>query len=425
MRDRVFGLVVTFLLAGALPAAAQQVMELPASDQVLNPNFEDVFRVGSFDAEEWATFGGISGVAFDDQGHLYIFDRQASRVTVVGGDGRFVREFGQPGEGPGELRMPQSFTVMRDGTTVVADMGHRAYSLFDAQGEYTGMVGMGEGDIVRIGEMQPDPRGGGVIMGGGSMSMSMRGGPGGMPEPPTTRPVEHIRLHGDEAGASLIVDAWLPPRGDDRPQELSGGGVRIAMATGGPRTFEPGLYTGVLPDGGLVYSDSSAYHLKVLGADGTLRHILHRPLQPRPVTEAMQEAEKERQLTELEAGDGPRMSVVMSGPGGGRQSVSQDAIREMMRSRVEQLRFYPELPVLQGLATGWEGTIWVERRGEEPVGPGPIDLLQSDGEYIGTFAAGVTEIPMAFGPDGLVAFVETDEFDVPTVVVRHIPQRIR
>ncbi len=40
---------------------------------------------------------------------------------------------------------------------------------------------------------------------------------------------------------------------------------------------------------------------------------------------------------------------------------------------------------------------------------------------MGTFATGVTEIPGAFGPDGLAAYIETDDFDVPTIVVRRLP----
>ena len=34
-------------------------------------------------------------------------------------------------------------------------------------------------------------------------------------------------------------------------------------------------------------------------------------------------------------------------------------------------------------------------------------------------------MPDAFGPGGLVAFVETDEFDVPVVTVRQSPAAIR
>ena len=85
------------------------------------------------------------------------------------------------------------------------------------------------------------------------------------------------------------------------------------------------------------------------------------------------------------------------------------------------MEFYHEIPVVRTLRTSWEGTIWVRRRGDEPASDGPIDLLTPDGDYIGTYAAGATEMPDAFGPDGLAAFIELDELDVPSVVVRRLP----
>ena len=57
--------------------------------------------------------------------------------------------------------------------------------------------------------------------------------------------------------------------------------------------------------------------------------------------------------------------------------------------------------------------------------PGPIDVIGSGGRYVGTFPAGQLKMPDAFGPDGLVAFIETDEFDVPVIAVRRLPQQIR
>ena len=76
--------------------------------------------------------------------------------------------------------------------------------------------------------------------------------------------------------------------------------------------------------------------------------------------------------------------------------------------------------MIRGLATTWEGHIWVLRRGEAPTGDGPIDVLAADGRYLGSHRAGATRIPAAFGPDGLVAFIETNELDVQTVTVRRI-----
>ena len=72
----------------------------------------------------------------------------------------------------------------------------------------------------------------------------------------------------------------------------------------------------------------------------------------------------------------------------------------------------------------WGGTLWVQRRGDEPVSNGAIDIVSPDGGYVGTFAAGETSIPSSFGPDGLAAFIEMDEYDVSTIVVRRLPGAI-
>ena len=63
----------------------------------------------------------------------------------------------------------------------------------------------------------------------------------------------------------------------------------------------------------------------------------------------------------------------------------------------------------------------MQRTGEEPESDGPIDVLTTEGEYVGTYRTGTTEMPDAFGPDGLAAFIELYEFDVPSVVVRRLP----
>ena len=84
------------------------------------------------------------------------------------------------------------------------------------------------------------------------------------------------------------------------------------------------------------------------------------------------------------------------------------------------------IPVLSALHATWDGALWVERQGEEPwAGFGPIDVMRADGEYLGTFAVGATKMPDAFGPDGLVAFVELDELDIPSIVVRRLPVEVR
>ena len=48
-------------------------------------------------------------------------------------------------------------------------------------------------------------------------------------------------------------------------------------------------------------------------------------------------------------------------------------------------------------------------------------MLTAAGRYLGSYPAGASVIPSAFGPNGLAAFIERDEFDVEMVVVRRLP----
>ena len=214
------------------------------------------------------------------------------------------------------------------------------------------------------------------------------GGPAGGPEPPF-RPVYRLMLAGDEAVQDTVIRAWRP--------------------SGDPGGFGPALVARTLPDGSLVYTDSSAYAIKVATRDGNLTRVLTRSFRPEPVTARIRDAEIERRLAENEeryASANDRFAA---------------ARLELGQTRIRNMEFYHEIPVVRTLRTSWEGTIWVQRRGDEPVSDGPIDLLTPDGGYIGTYATGATEMPDAFGPDGLVAFIELDEFDVPSVMVRRPP----
>ena len=419
---------------------AQEVVEVTGRDRSINSEFEEVYRVGVVEGESWEMLAQVGRVAFDAEGNLYIFDGTAGltrfggvglvrsgevRVLVFDAAGRFVREFGSSGGGPGEFNQPMGFAVLRDGTVVVSDVGHRAYQLFDASGEFQRMVRAGDDpDAVAIPahDIRPDPRGGAVFAGGSAGSIVM--GAGGATDPPTFRPLLQVDLDGETVRADTVAEGWLPPRTDlddvatgPVPSDLRDMLRSMAM----PTVFEPEFLVGVLPDGGIVYSDSSAYTLKV-APPGTpeVARIIRRPFEPEPVTEAVREAREERLAAARRARGGtggPRRLMLVGAAEG--NNPRPEATFEL------EDRYYHEVPVVRGMATTWEGRIWVQRRGEEPESNGPIDVLTPEGGYVGTYATGATAMPDAFGPDGLAAFVERDELDVPRVVVRRLPNDVR
>jgi hypothetical protein len=312
--------------------------------------------------------------------------------------------------------MPFSFDVMRDGRIVVSDLGHGAYHLFGADGAFVRMVGMGSagGGMLRLGTIDALPGEEAIVTAGGGGVVTMQGGD---PEP-STRPIERLDIAGAEVATTTVADGWRPPPGE--AQTMSGGGMSFQM-TVSQRAFEPEILFAALPDGMVAFADSTGYAVKIASSLGGVTRVLTRPFRPEPVTDRMQQAERERRLAELEEGGGPRLRMMVDGAGGGGGSVAQGAVNEMMRNQVAQMQFYPEVPVILALSTSWNGRIWTQRRGRAPMDPGPIDVLTPDGRYVGTFPAGATAMPDAFGPDGLVAFVEEDDMGVPTVVVRRTP----
>ncbi len=405
------GAVAVAGLSAAGPAMAQEVIDLPSEDRHLNPALDEVYRVGSVLGEDWEQFGNLRRVAFDAAGRLYIFDNQLARVVVVGTDGGFRRAFGRAGDGPGEFRLPDGFAVMRDGRVVMGDLGHRAYHIFGADGEFERMVRMApEPGTTRITDLLPDPREEAVYSAVGAQMLRSGSGTAPRTTPPTSRPVERLILTGDVAVKDTVAEGWLPQR--EARTGLPAGG-RPSFDYPPRQVFGPMMLAGVLPDGSVAFSDSSAYAIKIARAGAGVLRILRRPLRPTRVTDRVIENERERRAALAAAGRGPRMVI------NGVEFFPQV-------ERLDRVGVFTEVSIARGLRTSWEGEIWVRRRGEEPGDDaGPIDVLTMDGRYVGTYPAGAIALPDAFGPDGLAAFIEQDEMDVETVVVKRLRRSAR
>lgn len=397
MTARLIAVIITLAsLLATVPTTAQEIITLPAEDRPLTPEFEELYRVGSVSGADWEQFGNVRRVGFDGAGRLYVFDNQADRVTVVGPDGEFLWAFGRSGEGPGEFRNADGLAVMRDGRAVLADAGHRAYHIFGADGTFERMVRMApEPGGVTITDLLPDPGGEAIFSAVGAQTLSAGGITLGSTDRHTSRPVERITITGDEARKDTVAEGWLPP-GNIRPVKV----------------FGPRILVGVLPDGSVAFSDSSAYAIKIARPGAGVWRILKRPFHPIPVTDRVIEAETERRVKVYEEQGVPPM--ILNGV-----NVNTRSPREQVMATFDRFGFFDEVSIVRGLRTGWDGEIWVRRHGEEPGDDaGPIDVLTMDGRYIGTYPAGAVPWPAALGPDGLVAFIETDEMDVESVVVK-------
>ena len=435
--------MAALLGAVAVPANAQEAVELPGQDVALEAEFAEVYRVGGIDAADWEQFGSVSHTGFDGEGNLYIFDSQALETVVVSPEGRLVRRFGGPGDGPGELRWARSMAVMRDGGVVITDMGHGAYVVFGPDGEYERMIRPGAGPdadaaglraqmaqaaALRAGVADPSGFALIAVQKGVSTYWIRSDEAGGSTEsaPPPDRLVERVLLDGDEASTTTIATAWVPPMvmtdvgTIELPEGIQiGGGVRRQV----PPTFEPRLHAGPLPDGTVALADSTTYAIKIVREGEGVIRTLTRPIPPLPVTRRVERAWRERGLRAIEAAGERDEGEEIRRTTGGSMTIMLTPSSEQQRKSIEEAKFYEEVSVVQGLQTTWNGHIWVRRRTEEGGENGPLDVLSSEGRYVGTYPSNVV-VPDAFGPGGLAAYVELGEYDVATVRVVRLPTEV-
>ena len=411
----VAGVVSAAWLLAAPALSAQQVITLPGEDRALDLRFEEVYRLGTPAGEAWEQFGGVGEVGFDGAGNLFVLDYQAERVVVAGPAGEFVRELGRSGAGPGEFEEMHGLAVMRDGRAVMTDSRRLVFHIFRADGrlERTVRMDFTEG-VLRMRPFVAQPGADAIIAVPSAadeflprvspwLSRSERErlpATFDVPPPAASHVIERIVLDGEQADTDTIAQGWMPPI--DGRNASAWTQTFSAVLPWYHLAFRPDFHWGVLPDGSVAFADSSTYTVKIAAADSGVVRILARPIHPEQVTNRLMRDERRRRLDELRASAEP----------------GEDLSDEM--DRIDNLEFHSVVPVIRGLATTWDGHIWVVRRGEEPLSDGPIDVLTPDGRYLGSYPAGATALPDAFGPGGLAAFVESDELDVETVVVRRV-----
>ena len=409
-------LATTFLLFATAPPAAAQ-------DRPLAADFPEVYRAGGLNAPDWAQFAGRGPVSFDASGNLHILDSGNYTVVVIDPQGRFARTVGRQGEGPGEFGFTFRMVVWRDGRLAVNDLQNNAIHLFGAGGEFDHSTRVPS--HISITSIRPDPNGGALYVRGSSSSTSpIREALAELTgeSPPEEEldefSIGRIDLAADSFAIDLAVQAWRVTR-EDRAEEVSLDDIlsdpsRImstALTSSQDRMFfEPTLRWDILPDGLIAYADSSAYAIKLVRPGGPVVDVIRRPVEPEAVTRRLRSAAIEREINTL-----TRTFETIEG-----------AMTDDVRERIEEREFYPEVSVIREIRSTWEGGLWIRRPGEEPwSSEGPIDVFGPDRQYVGTFAADATTMPGAFGPDGLVAYWEVDELDVPTIVVKRLPSEVR
>ena len=82
-------------------------------------------------------FRQVTDVTWNAAGDAFISDGYInSRVAKVDIHGRWLKSFGEPGDGPGQLNTPHSIAADAQGNVYVANRGNSRIEVFDGDGKY-------------------------------------------------------------------------------------------------------------------------------------------------------------------------------------------------------------------------------------------------------------------------------------------------
>ena len=343
-------------------------------DRPLDWRLDHVLSLGGAEQGPESFYNVFPGsVATDAAGRLYVLDAGNHRVVVFDSAGTPLRTMGSQGGGPGEIEMPLAFSVAPDGTVSVFDLGKRGFVRWGPDGE----------------PLPSEP-----------LELPYRGGPIVRTASATVLPVRDF-----DPETQQITETLLAIRGADTTEIVAVPNPPAEMRDFGcvqmnlPPMFTPSLTWTAAGD--TVLANAGAGYAVDLYQQGRQSASIRRDVPPRPVT---------REMALQEVGD--EMKVTFGG---------QRAECNIPAERVVEAQGYaPVLPAVKNVAVDPAGRIWVHR-GHVKDEPAPIDLFAPDGEYLGTLPSG-TPYPAAFTPGGDIIAVETDELDLPHVVVYRLVQ---
>lgn len=357
-------------------SAGVEIVSNPGTDRPLGWQFREVARIGGADGGPEAFYQVYqASVAAGPDGTIYVMDAGNRQLRAFDDRGRHLWSAGREGEGPGEFRFPLSLWTGPEGTVTVLDAGRRAFIRYSPGGEFLDEEPQ-EGDLFGTAAAIPLE---------GVRLLSRR-------ERLTDQGVERrtlTRIQGSDTTALGRVEMPL-----EEAVQVNACGRPLYMQMGG--FFAPPFQWTAREDRVAVAWGWAEYRVNMHRAGEMVQSVRRAGERP-PV---------DREAIRADHPDGFSISV------GGGEPCELD-LDELMEKRGHG----DVIPAVADLALSPGGELWVERQvtGTDH----PIDLFDADGAYLGTLPAG-TPFPAAFLHDGRVVTVETNEVDIPMVVVYRI-----
>jgi len=142
-----------FLFSSDIKTVHSHFVELKVISPSIFTKFEDVFR--RVDEVQLSTspdylVGRITDIVVTNQGNFIISDVIANSVWVFDKQGKFVKQIGKRGSGPGEYKGPHSLALDKDENLYVEDRRNRRINSYDRYGEYKSSFWMKKSPVLSL-----------------------------------------------------------------------------------------------------------------------------------------------------------------------------------------------------------------------------------------------------------------------------------
>lgn len=388
---RVWGLLgiwVASVLSASLaasPAAAQDTVVVHVEPRPIwgeNLTAVEQLRLGSIAGPDETVFGHLLLAAAHPNGELLTVDAQGPRLRAYDSEGRFIRDIGRRGQGPGEYSRIAGLRTTPGGDIAIWDPGNRRITVYEPDGTFARSMQVPSSLNGASTELfQVDTSGVFYVRAATSIRGSLIGGFGWIRVSPT---------------GAILDTLPIPPAGENgRPLLVHLGGEPLK-----PFTIE--TTTALSPHGYLIEGRTDSYTLLRPRADG---RILRLDLEgARVPLEKDERAQWEAFLAFLNApqqmGGPPFPPVPAEKPFF--RSLWVDASARIWVRRYVHAVNVPTSQHREGPLSDWPTVTWRE--------PSVWDVLEPEGKYLGTLTLPIGARPVA-AEDRTVWAVERGEYD--------------
>lgn len=93
-------------------------------------------RIGQLEGEDEYVFGAINHIAIGKNGEIFVADHQIPIIRMYDSEGKFLRNVGRQGRGPGEYLKIGGMRSFPDGRLAIWDQRNLRVSVFDQDGDF-------------------------------------------------------------------------------------------------------------------------------------------------------------------------------------------------------------------------------------------------------------------------------------------------